>query len=538
MNHSSSAYTSTSNTASSQPISQTTLRHFPLVPLEGHSPDIAVANVNDEKESKNARDAGLESPASLASTEKIVLWDGPSDPENPKNWTMARKWAATTIVSSFAVISPVASSMVAPALGHIAKDLGIHSSTVEVLVMSIFLLAYAIGPLIVGPLSELYGRVPVLQLSNLLFVFFNLGCGFSQTATQMTVCRFLSGLGGSAPLSIGSGVLSDCWQPEERGRAIAIYSLAPLVGPALGPIAGGFIAENTTWRWIFYSSCLFCVALQVLGLFFLQETYAPKLLESKAHRLRKETGDNSWHVLSHQDPQQSWAEKIQVSIARPFIMLTTQPIITVIAIYIGYLNGLTYLLLSSFPSLFTSSQYYNMSIGIGGLNYIALGVGYVFGAQLTAHVNDRTYTRLKRKNNNIGRPEFRAPGMTSCAVLLPIGFFWYGWTAESHQHWILPDIGALLIATGTVSGIQSMQAYVVDAYPRYAASAMAAVLVLRSLAGFGFPLFAPSMYDTLGYGWGNSLLAFVAIVLGVPSPYLLWKYGEVLRARSKFAAGD
>ena len=58
----------------------------------------------------------------------------------------------------------------------------------------------------------------------------NLGCGFAQNKDQLIAFRFLAGLGGSAPLSIGGGVLGDCFRPEERGQAIAIYSLAPLLG--------------------------------------------------------------------------------------------------------------------------------------------------------------------------------------------------------------------------------------------------------------------------------------------------------------------
>ncbi|KAF4637770.1 hypothetical protein G7Y89_g312 [Cudoniella acicularis] len=431
---------------------------------------------------------------------RVVAWDKPTAPANPKDWSMARKWAATIIVSAFAFISPVASSMVAPALEDIGRDLNVHDSALRALILSIFLLAYTLGPLILGPLSELYGRVPVLQLSNLFFLVFNLGCGFARTGPQMMVCRFFAGIGGSAPLSIGGCVLSDCWHAEQRGRAIAIYSLAPLLGPAVGPIAGAFITGNTTWRWIFWVSSLLCLAIQVLGLFLLQETYAPKLLEQKARRLQKQNGDDTWYVGALKITAMDWGTKIQVSIARPFIMLATQPIIIAIAVYMAYCYGLTYLVLSSFPGLFTNPFYYNMSTEMGGLNYIALGLGYVVGVEMTARINDFTYSRLKRKNNNVGNPEFRAPVMIPCAILLPIGFLWYGWTAETHQHWILPDIGAFLIAMGTVSGIQTMQSYVVDAYTTFAASGMAAVMVLRSLAGFGFPLFAPTMYDALGYG--------------------------------------
>jgi hypothetical protein len=132
-----------------------------------------------------------------------VNWDSPEDPKNPKNWSMKRKWAATFIVSAFTLVSPISSSMIAPALGSIKKDFNITNEVEAFLTLSIFVLAYAIGPLFLGPLSEIYGRVVVLQTANLFFLAWNIGCGFAQSSGQLMAFRFLSGLGGSAPLSIG-----------------------------------------------------------------------------------------------------------------------------------------------------------------------------------------------------------------------------------------------------------------------------------------------------------------------------------------------
>jgi hypothetical protein len=166
-----------------------------------------------------------------------------------------------------------------------------------------------------------------------------------------------------------------------------------------------------------------------------------------------------------------------------------------------------------------------------------MGVGFFLGTQITAPLNDMLYRRLKKGNNGVGKPEFRVPIMVPASLLVPIGLFMYGWGAQAAVHWIVPNIGAALFCGGVIIGFQCIQTYLVDSYTRYAASAIAAATVLRSLAGFGFPLFAPAMYNALDYGWGNSLLAFVALGLGVPAPLLLWKYGEGLRARSQFAAG-
>lgn len=121
---------------------------------------------------------------------------------------------------------------------------------------------------------------------NLISVW-NLVCGFAQNTTQLLVFRFLAGLGGSAPLSIGGGVLGDVWHPEERGKAIAVYSLAPLLGPVVGPIAGAWIADKSgisvgdrgalgsqsnMWRWVFWSTTIVDAAIQVAGTFWLQES--------------------------------------------------------------------------------------------------------------------------------------------------------------------------------------------------------------------------------------------------------------------------
>ncbi|KAF7947838.1 hypothetical protein EAE96_008915 [Botrytis aclada] len=484
--------------------------------------DVELGREKTQKSTKSVRDPNL------------VSWEGPNDPENPKNWKIGRKWAAVLVVSSFTFISPVSSSMVAPALTSISSDLHIENSIEQSLVLSIFVLAYAIGPLFLGPLSEMFGRVIVVQLSNLVYLFFNLGCGLAQTKEQLIAFRFLAGLGGSAPLALGGGVLSDLFTAEERGKAISIYSLAPLLGPAVGPIAGGFIAENTTWRWIFYATTIADAVIQIIGLFFLQETFPPVLLGRKKNKLIKETGNQDLHT-EWDVPDRTIFKALSISLTRPFKLLGTQIIIQVLAVYMAYLYGIMYLVLSTFPGLWEGV--YKESVGIGGLNYISLGVGFFLGTQICAPAQDRIYRALKARNNGVGKPEFRVPLMIPGALLVPVGLFWYGWSAQAKTHWIVPNIGAAIFAAGTIIGFQCIQTYIVDSYTKYAASAVGAATVLRSLAGFGFPLFAPYLYAALDYGWGNSLIGFIAIGLGWPAPILLWIYGERLRTRSTFAAG-
>ncbi|KAK4894740.1 hypothetical protein LTR10_011314 [Elasticomyces elasticus] len=475
----------------------------------------------------------------------LVTWDGPDDPDNPKNWPKRKKWMATITVSMFTFISPVSSSMVAPALQKLSKDFGLpEGSTEGNTAMSVFILAFAVGPLFLGPLSELFGRRIVLQLSNLFYLCFNLGCGFATGIPMLIAFRFLSGLGGSAPMGIGGGVLGDIWLPQERGKAMAMYSLAPLLGPAIGPIAGGWIAEFTTWRWVFYSTTIVAVLVQIVGFFYLRESYAAEILKRKKKQLIKITGNKDLHT-EFDNPNKTFSGHLKTAMARPFRLLFTQPIVQLLALYIGYVYGVLYLVLASFPLLWTGSpnptdgqpRGYGFSPGIGGLNYISLGLGFFLGTQIAAKTADRIYKSLKAKNGGVGRSEFRVPLMFPGAIMVPVGLLIYGWTAQYHTFWLVPNIGTLIFAMGNQLVFQNCQTYIVDSYTRFAASAIAATTVLRSLGGFVFPLFADAMYKALGYGWGNTTLAFAGIAIGLPAPCILWWFGEALRKKSKFAAG-
>ncbi|KAI1444492.1 MFS general substrate transporter [Annulohypoxylon stygium] len=508
-----------------------------------------VSEVRDGIESRRDLDLEQGQPEDKEPTENnpnLVTWTGPDDPENPKNWPFSKKWGVVFIVSIFTFVSPVSSSMVAPGLTTIGRELDIPEPFMQNIVLSIFVLAYALGPLAWGPLSEIYGRVPILQFTNLGFLAFALGCGFAKTKTQLIVFRFFSGLGGSASLAIGGGVLGDLFVAEQRGRAMSIYSLAPLLGPAVGPIAGAFITQTTTWRWAFWATSAADAAIQIAGLLWLRETYAPVLLDRKRRLIAKSSGvpASSLHtpyddVNANGVVRKSVWSTLGTAMTRPFRLLATQVIVQCIALYMMYVYGLMYLMLASFPTLFTSPvpSGYGMSIGIGGLNYISLGLGFFLGAQVCAPLQDRVYAYLKQRYGH-GQPEFRVPMMVPGAVLIPVGLLIYGWTAEYKTHWIGPNIGAVLFAAGAIICFQCLQGFLVDSYQRYAASAVGAATVLRSLAGFGFPLFAPSMYDRLGYGWGNTLMALLGVAIGWPGPFLLWKYGGQLRRRSPFAAGD
>lgn len=199
-------------------------------------------NLDKEKEK------GIDTTATLTADEAFfVTFTEPFDSENPKDWPTLRKWAATGVLSSTGFNRIMVSTIMAPALPTIALEL--HMSNVEsVMAMSVYLLATAFGPLLIGPLSEIYGRKPVLHTTNIWFLIWNIVCGFAHNKGVLISARLLAGFGASAIYALGGGVLGDVWRPEQRGRSLGLYMLIPLLAAAIGPIVGGFITVTTTWR--------------------------------------------------------------------------------------------------------------------------------------------------------------------------------------------------------------------------------------------------------------------------------------------------
>ncbi|KAJ8597731.1 multidrug resistance protein 4 [Rhizopogon salebrosus TDB-379] len=454
--------------------------------------------------------------------------DWEHDPINPRNWSPAKKWIATTLVSMYTFVTPLASSIMAPGLPDVAIKYGITNPTVIALTLSIFLLSFAIGPLFMAPLSEMYGRAWVLHLANLFFLAFNLGCALSPNTTSFIVFRFLSGLAGSAPIACGGGVIADLFVERERASAMALYSLGPLLGPCFGPIMGGFIAESVGIQYDFYVIVGLCGAAAIFGIPLLRETYAPviKLRRDKV-ALDSEKGTAELPSLTPHH-MGGWAY-LWVNLQRPVILVTRSFICFILSLYMALMYGIYYLMFATFPALF--SEVYHFNTGMSGLAYIGIGFGFVSATVFGVKLSDKMYIYLAAKNGGKGKPEMRVPPLIFGSFFVPVGILWYGWSAQAHVHFMMPIIGTAIFGFGLMTTFLPIQLYLVDTFT-YAASAVAAASVFRSMLGFAFPLFGEQMFANLGYGGGNSLLAGLAIVIGIPFPVWIYYAGEGIRAKS------
>ncbi|KAI0452864.1 major facilitator superfamily domain-containing protein [Xylaria acuta] len=382
----------------------------------------------------------------------IVWWDGDDDPEDPMNWSAPRKWGNIALLR----------------VPNILEAFHSTSSLDATFVVSIYVLGFAVGPLIVAPLSEIYGRVPIYNVTNVLFLIFTIAAALSQNMGMLIAFRLFMGISGSASLAIGSGTIADTIPVSQRARALSFWTLGPPLGPSIGPIVGGYLIKAAGWRWVFWLIAIVAGVACIVCFIFFKETYAPKLLRRKAARLRKETRNPRIRSPYEKTGMTNWA-RFKTGIVRPAKMLA-RPAVFLITPYVAVAYGAQYLLFTTF--VFVFEDRYEFSEEATGLIYIAPAFGV---------------------------------------------------------HWIVSLIGTALVGFGLIGVMLCIQTYLVDSYKEYAASVIAANVVLRSLAGALLPLAGLDLYNILGYGWGNSLIGFITLAL-VPVPLIFRIYRERFRA--------
>ncbi|KAL1848948.1 hypothetical protein Daus18300_013406 [Diaporthe australafricana] len=464
--------------------------------------------------------------------EGIVGWDGQEDPQMPLNFPPFRKWLLVGLLSTITLVTPFASSILSPGISSLMVEFGETEQIVGSMTVSIYLLGYVVGPMVMAPMSEIYGRRPVLTAANIFFCCWQIGCALAPDISTLIVFRFFSGVGGAGCLTLGGAVIGDLFRPEQRGFAMGIWTFGPLIGPILGPLIGGFIAETIGWRWDFWVVLIVAVLITITIEVFNQETSHRILIEKKVNRLKKEMGRDDLRSCydTNQGAKPSQKRILINGLIRPLKMLVLSPIVLLLTIYISFTYGTLYLLFTTIPTVFEET--YGFNVGLTGLVYLGLGTGTTLGWLVITLYSDKSVIKLAKANNGEFEPEMRLAMSIGFSWLLPITFFWYGWTAQYKVHWISPILSLIPYGTGIMGLFLPITTYLVDCYPMYAAAAIAANTELRSLVGALLPLAGPPMYDTLGLGWGNSLLGFLCALM-IPLPIVFYKYGKTLRKMEK-----
>ncbi|KAG2143395.1 major facilitator superfamily domain-containing protein [Suillus bovinus] len=423
--------------------------------------------------------------------------------DNPQNISLLRRWLAILIISSASLCAAFTEQGSAQTF-HVSHE-------VTILGISLYVTGLGIGPLLVGPLSEVYGRNVVYQASYVLFFIFTFPVVFAPNIAVFFVFRLITGFCGSAFLSVAGGSVSDMFPNSSIASPMAVYTLSPFIGPVAGPLIAGFINQHLYWEWTYrVQLCWIFVEFLMLAI-FVPETYVPVILKKKARRLRESTGDPK--IYAPLDRREgTLVSAILVSCYKPFQLLLFDRMALLLDSWNALILGILYLAFQAYPIIFEDVHGFNMQT-----------TGLALYASETA------------KHNGNPPPEMRLIMGQVGAILVPVGLFWLAFTTYPQVHWIAPIIASVPFGSGIYFVFTSTFTYLVTAYRPIAASAMASNSALRSAFAAAFPLFAGAMYDRLGTVGATALLAGLATIMA-PLPFIFYRIGARLRKNSRFAA--
>ena len=317
---------------------------------------------------------------------------------------------------------------------------------------------------------------------------------------------------------------------------MSTFIIAPFIGPALGPIIGGYIGQNVGWRWVEGFLTFFTGAMWLLGTLFIPETYAPVLLRKRAQTLTKASKPRRIYVSQfdlEKDGRFSIKEIFSKYLNRPWKFLLMEPIVLLLSIYMAIIYGTLYMFFGAFPIVYQEQRHW--SEDTGGLAFIGVGLGMVLGAVYAVFENSRYLRVLARSAGRSVPPEERLHPAMVGTPWIPIALLWFAWTNHPHLPPYVSNAAGVPFGFGMVIVYLSVTNYLVNSYTVFSASALAANTILRSLFGFAFPLFAAPMYHNLGIHWASCIPAFLALMC-LPFPFVLFKYGAVIRKKCKYAA--
>lgn len=452
-----------------------------------------------------------------------------NDPANPLNFTKGKKWLNAMILAVAVWTVSVASSGFSQGTTDIQAEFNVDG-TVALMLTSAFVLGFAVGALVLSPMSEVYGRRGLYIWTYAGFVILSGVIGLLNSAPLLILLRFLGGIAGSFTQAVAPAVIADMFTADERGFVLALFTLAGLMGQMLGPIFCGFLDAAFGWR----SLAVFIAGLAAptwIAMFFtFPETYAPALLRNRAAKM--ETILGKLHLVDGVGEEKTIISQLKVGALRPWLLLFFEPIVALLSLFLSVVQGTMFLLFAAYPIVFQTTRGWHQ--GVASLPFLAVALGIVISLFYAALYDQKRYARLVANTPGRVPPEGRLPPAMLGSIALPIGLFWFAWTNSPSTFWLISVSAGTFIGFGMVLLYMSLTNYIVDAYLGYAASALAATTVVRSIAAAVFPLFTSSMYKSLGIHWASSVPGFLSVVF-VPALLAFYKWGHIIRSKTRFA---
>ncbi|KKA26580.1 hypothetical protein TD95_003968 [Thielaviopsis punctulata] len=438
--------------------------------------------------------------------------------ENPRAYGYASKWLLTVIVALAAVAGPMGSSILYPALQDMSIDLNTSLTTANITV-STFMLGMAIFPIWWSSLSEVLGRRLMYLCSFSLFVLFGALSASSTSIGMMIALRFLSGGASASVQTVGTGTISDIWPPEERGRAMGVFYMGPLLGPMVAPLLGGAIAEAKGWRWTLWLLTMYGGVVLLLIFFVLPETSRKKLAPATSHE------------STSRDRVKAATKRYLVDPVKVLFLIQHRVIFCVV-FFAALTFGAVYVLNISLTMVFEAAPYKFNQVEVG-LMYMPMSTGYMFTSFLAGgwsdHIMKTAQRRAKRVDANgvpIYYPEDRfGINLWIAAVLYPLSMMAYGWVLDYHRPWWASVIPLFFFGVGTMIVFGVATASLTEFVPRRSSAGVAVNNFIRNIFSFAGSMISKPAIDAGGTGKVFTILGAICLVVCIGSLAVLKVHG-------------
>lgn len=495
----------------------------------GSSTSSAIMEISEKKtREEREADGSQNKVVHMNGREVVYIKFAENDPEDPYNWSPKHKAFCVFIMMFLTFIGGVAGASLSSGVNDMTTRLHTDKEWAR-FGYTVFILGFAVGPLVTSPIAEDIGRWPCYMMGIFAILIFSVPVGDAHHIAVVIVFRFLGGFVGSVASSMISGTIADIYLPNDRGYPMLWHTVINFLGNVAAPVSFGYVGWLMSFRWIMWILIMAAGLTMLLMFLFMEETRAQVILQNRANRLQRELGGPNKVYLVAGKMYIPLRKMLTRSVSRPLLFLFTEPVVTWFSLWMGFTWGTVYICFGAVPSVM--EKQYGFNPGEASLVFIAEIVGVAIGGALDI-LQQRLYQKGKAKRGPEARLYMSCPGGILCFA----GILIFGLT-QGRTHWMGPTCGLAILLIGVVAIFQAISLYFADCYGTYASSALASQSLLRNLFGCVFPLFTNQMFDGMGFTWASVLAALVCAVLAVV-PFWLLIYGKRLRVKSHYIVSD
>ncbi|KAL4958424.1 MFS multidrug transporter [Aspergillus filifer] len=449
---------------------------------------------------------------------------------HPRNWTIGRKVHDIALLIFLEFFTTAVSTAGSTAANAAAPEFGLSKELSIFVFVTIYLLGQALGGIILPPYSECFGRKRLYIISSVTYSISCVIIAAVPTLEGVVLGRILSGFLSAIPSTIVVGSVEDMFNSRDRVWMIWIWALVANLGLIVGPIMGTFTVADLGWRWLFYFAAIVTGVLSLL-LLGIRESRPALLLEREVAKLREITKIDYLQSLNP-DSAPDFRAFVRIALGRPIKLFFTELIVFTVSVMSAVATALVYLFTQALPPIYES---FGFSTKQACLPFIAIGAGLSLGL-LTRYLDFHLIERRRRHGHTL-LPEHKLTGFWIGSGVLAGSLWVFAWTippAVRNLHWVVSVLALILIGYALNEIDYVLGGYLADSYLSYAASGLAALSLIRALLSGILPLVSSPMFTDLGNNVAASLLAAVATLFCLVPP-LFSRFGETIRARSKFA---